>query len=108
MTGDSLSNPDLSEYCRNSVGLLSVFTIGGEFGVTSPSWQSVAGWTLEDLAGNDFIEFVHPDGVERTLAESAAEWSEDSHTHSGFENRLRCRDGSYRWIEWTSQRRGDS
>src|ERR1700691_1351575 len=107
MSTESLPNLDLSEYFRNSVDLLSVFQVGGRFGVTNPSWQTVLGWTPEDLAEKPFLEFVHPDDVERTIAESVAEWGETSSTRSGFENRLRCRDGSYRWIEWTSQRRGD-
>jgi PAS domain S-box-containing protein len=67
----------------------------------------VLGWSPKDLADRPFIDFVHPDDVERTLAESTAEWDEASLTRTGFENRLRCRDGSYRWIEWTSQRRGN-
>jgi len=107
VTADSLPNPDLSEYFRNSVDLLSVFKVGGSFGITNPSWQTMLGWSPEDLAGKAFIDFVHPDDVALTLAESGAEWAEDSRTRSGFENRLRCRDGSYRWIEWTSQRRGE-
>ena len=73
----------------------------------TPRGRRVLGWTPEDLADRPFIEFVHPDDVGATMAESIAEWDETSHTRSGFENRLRCRDGSYRWIEWTSQRRGD-
>ena len=107
MSTDPFPDVDLSEYFRNSVDLLSVFKVGGGFGVTNPSWLTMLGWTPEDLAGKDFIEFVHPDDVALTLAESVAEWGEDSPTRSGFENRLRCRDGTYRWIEWTSQRRGD-
>jgi PAS domain S-box-containing protein len=107
MSAESPSNPDLSEYFRNSVDLLSVFKVDGNFGITNPAWQRVLGWNPEDLAGSAFIEFVHPDDVDRTRAESAAEWSGESPTRAGFENRLRCRDGTYRWIEWTSQRRGD-
>jgi|SRR5665213_1265120 len=107
MTFESPPNPDLSEYFRNSVDLLSVFKIGGNFGITNPAWQRVLGWSPEDLAQRAFIDFVHPDDVERTRAESAAEWSEESTTRTGFENRLRCRDGTYRWIEWAAQRRGD-
>jgi PAS domain S-box-containing protein len=107
MSDEVLPNPDLSEYFRNSADLLSVFKIGGQFGVTNPAWEQVLGWTPEDLKGRAFIDFVHPDDVEPTLAEGRAEWGDSPLTRSGFENRLRCRDGSYRWIEWTSQRRGD-
>jgi PAS domain S-box-containing protein len=106
MPSESHANPDLSEYFRNSVDLLSVYEVGGKIGLTNPAWERVLGWSVDDLAGKQFIEFVHPEDVERTVAENAAEWDESSPTRAGFENRLRCRDGSYRWIEWTSQRRG--
>ena len=101
-----MPSPDLSEYFRNSVDLLSVYEVGGKFGLTNPSWERVLGWSPEDLADRPIVDFVHPEDVERTLAEGVAEWDEVSSTRAGFENRLRCRDGSYRWIEWTSQRRG--
>jgi len=107
MPVEPLPNPDLSEYFRNSVDLLSVYEVGGKVGLTNPSWQRVLGWSPEDLEGKDFIDFVHPDDVERTIAANVAEWDESSSTRAGFESRLRCRDGTYRWIEWTSQRRGD-
>jgi PAS domain S-box-containing protein len=107
MSDEVLPSVDLSEYFRNSVDLLSVFKVGGKFGITNPAWERVLGWTPEDLKNKAFIEFVHPDDVAPTLAEGAAEWKDSAPTRSGFENRLRCRDGSYRWIEWTSQRRGD-
>jgi len=29
----------------------------------------------EDLEGKDFIDFVHPDDVERTIAANVAEWT---------------------------------
>jgi PAS domain S-box-containing protein len=107
MSRKSPLSPDLSEYFRNSVDLLSVFKAGGKFGLTNPAWETVLGWTPEDLEGRDFVDFIHPDDVEPTRAESTVEWGEPSPTRAGFENRLRCRDGSYRWIEWTSQRRGE-
>jgi PAS domain S-box-containing protein len=102
-----MPTPDFSEYFRNSADLLSVYEIGGRFGVTNPSWERVLGWSPEELENKAFIDFVHPDDVELTMAESLAEWDASSSTRAGFENRLRCRDGSYRWIEWTSQRRGN-
>lgn len=47
-----------------------------------------------------FIEFVHPDDCERTLRQNA-------NVRAGgralaFENRYRCKDGSYRWLAWNA------
>ncbi len=107
MARKSPPSPDLSEYFRNSVDLLSVFTEDGNVGFTNPAWERVLGWTREELEGKEFAQFVHPDDVEATKAENVAEWDPESTTRTGFENRIRCRDGTYRWIEWSSQRRGD-
>ena len=100
-------DPDLSEYFWNSGDLLSVFKIGGNFGLTNPAWQRILGWSPEDLSGRAFVEFVHPADVERTLNENVEQWDPSRPVRAKFENRLRCSDGSYRWIEWSSQRRGD-
>jgi PAS domain S-box-containing protein len=99
--------PDLSEYFFNSVDLLSVVARRNAMGFTNPAWETILGWDVASLKESDFIDFVHPDDVERTLRESELEWSSTESERIGFENRLRCRDGSYKWIEWTSRRRDD-
>src|SRR6266511_1194231 len=45
------------------------------------------------------MEFVHPDDRERT--EQEARRVIGGATTVAFENRIVCRDGSYKWIEWT-------
>jgi PAS domain S-box-containing protein len=107
MPSEPLPDPDLSEYFWTSGDLLSVFKAGGNFGLTNPAWQRILGWSPENLAERAFVEFVHPADVERTLSENVEQWDASRPVRTKFENRLRCRDGSYRWIEWSSQRRGD-
>jgi PAS domain S-box-containing protein len=99
--------PQLDEYFWNSVDLLSVFSPGGRRGVTNPAWEKVLGWDTRSLQNIKFMDLVHPEDVERTEQEARHEWNDAEPTRFGFENRLRCLDGSYRWIEWTSRRRGD-
>ena len=99
--------PELDQYFWNSVDLLSVFRADGLIGLTNPAWRDTLGWDAASLQGTPFIDLVHPADVERTNAESVELWSGAETTRSGFENRLRCRDGSFRSIEWTSQRRGE-
>jgi PAS domain S-box-containing protein len=99
------SAPDLGQYFWNSADLLSVYEPGGRLGFTNPAWQQLLGWDVDTLRGHKFIELVHPDDVEKTNAEAEAEWQSPDGLRTGFENRIRASDGSYRWIEWTSQRR---
>lgn len=54
------------------------------------------------MVGQLFIEFVHPDDRETSLKE--AESLAAGNNTVGFENRWRCRNGSYKWIAWTGTR----
>lgn len=71
----------------------------GYFTWTSAGVSELLGWNAEELCSCKFIEYVHPDDVERTLA-VADQVRPDGSSVSRFENRYRCRDGSYRWLEW--------
>jgi light-regulated signal transduction histidine kinase (bacteriophytochrome) len=44
------------------------------------------------------VSFVHPDDVETTASENAR--LADSDATLTFENRYRCKDGSFRWLSW--------
>jgi signal transduction histidine kinase len=46
------------------------------------------------------MEFVHPDDRERSEEESRRVFAGE--TVRAFENRVLCRDGSHKWIEWTA------
>ena len=83
-----------------SVDLLSVCSFGGVFLRASPSWRAVLDWEPAELVGKPYIDWVHPDDQEATRVE--AEKVSRGLPTSGFEVRLRHRDGSYRWIEWNA------
>jgi putative two-component system response regulator len=68
----------------------------------NPAWERVLGYSEADLCSLPFIDFVHPDDRERTIAESTR-LVEDAGTTVSFRNRYRAADGEYRWLEWTSR-----
>ncbi len=47
-----------------------------------------------------FIDFVHPDDRAHTIAGAQSLTQGDRVVN--FENRYRCKDGSYRWISWSA------
>ena len=66
----------------------------------NPAWESALGYSREELMAKRFLDFVHPDDLERThgAISTLTSWGKIIH----FENRYQCKDGSYRWLEWTS------
>ncbi len=67
----------------------------------NPSWTRVLGWSAEELGSKPFLDFVHPDDRERTIAENARHFELSSPTLS-FENRYAAKDGTYRWVLWNA------
>jgi PAS domain S-box-containing protein len=95
---------ELDRYFANSADLLCIADTDGYFRRLNPEWQRVLGYGLEELEGRRFLEFVHPDDVEATVA-IISELAE-SKTVVDFVNRYRCKDGSYRQVEWRSYPQG--
>jgi PAS domain S-box-containing protein len=61
--------------------------------------EAVLGYSEAEALSRPFMDFVHPDDRERTAAEAGRVMRGDNAV--GFENRIVCKDGSYRWIAWT-------
>jgi PAS domain S-box-containing protein len=81
--------------------LLGTAGFDGYFKRVNPAWERTLGWTAEELCSRPFVEFVHPEDRERTEAEAAGLTSAGTETLQ-FENRYRCKDGSYRTLIWSA------
>jgi PAS domain S-box-containing protein len=85
---------------NNPVNLNVVAGFDGYFKRLSPTWETVLGWTLDELKENPFLYYVHPEDVNATK-EAAAFIGKGNNLYT-FENRYRCKDGSYKWLLWGS------
>lgn len=83
-----------------SVDMLAISGLDGFFKQLNPAWRRTLGWDDAELLRRPWIEFVHPDDVARTV--EALERLNTGQPVIAFENRYRCKDGSYRWISWNS------
>src|SRR3954469_14594495 len=90
----------LDRFFAASLDMLCLADFRGHFKRLNPAWERTLGFTAEELSGHPFLDFVHPDDREITLAEMK-KLSEGLNTIS-FENRYRCKDGSYKWLLWNS------
>ncbi|QDU25901.1 Oxygen sensor histidine kinase NreB [Anatilimnocola aggregata] len=87
---------DFFEFCNE---MLCVADNRGYFTRVNQAWTSTLGWSAEELTSRPYFEFVHPDDLAATIRESQMLRSGTYETVA-FENRYRCRDGSYRWLSW--------
>lgn len=91
---------DLDSYFEVSLDMLCVLGGDGYFKRLNPAWEETLGFTREELASRPFIDFVHPDDRQRTLQQNARVRAGEPARE--FENRYRCKDGSYRWLLWNA------
>lgn len=81
-----------------ALDLLCIANVNGYFLRLNPQWEKTLGYRLAELEGSQFINYVHPNDIDKTL--NALADLTNRQTLPNFVNRYRCRDGSYRWIEW--------
>jgi PAS domain S-box-containing protein/putative nucleotidyltransferase with HDIG domain len=84
-----------------SLDLLGTADLNGRFTRVNQAWERLLGHSAETICSRPFIEFVHPEDREATIAEAAA-LAEGSRDTVRFRNRYRAADGTYRWLEWSA------
>ncbi|MEO8622410.1 MAG: PAS domain S-box protein [bacterium] len=83
-----------------SIDMLCCLDYSGHFKRLSAAWERTLGFTREELMSSQFIDFVHPDDRERTIAQNGV--VRTGGQALAFENRYRCQDGSYKWLRWNA------
>src|SRR6266498_4173295 len=90
---------EFERYFTLSPEMVMLAGFDGYWKRVNPTFEAVLGYTEREALARPFMEFFHPDDRERT--EQEARRVMGGATALAFENRIVCRDGSYKWIEWT-------
>jgi PAS domain S-box-containing protein len=96
---EDVSGPD-DGFFALSIDMLCIVHFTGFFKRLNPAWEKTLGFSREELQSKPMFEFVHPDDRDRTL-------EQNQRVRTGgqaiaFENRYRCKDGSYKWLLWNA------
>ena len=91
---------DRDRMWRLSTDIMLVADFNANIMSVNPAWKAVLGWDESDLLGKPFMDLIHPEDVEATLAE-VGRLAEGATTFR-FENRYQAKGGSYQRISWTA------
>jgi PAS domain S-box-containing protein len=83
-----------------SLDMFCVAGFDGYFKLLNPAWERTLGFTQAELLARPYKELIHPKDRAATLA--AAEQTTTGAHVTAFENRYRCKDGSYKWLLWNA------
>ena len=91
---------ELDQFFTLALDLLCIADTDGNFRRLNSAWETTLGYRIDELVGKKFLDLVHPDDLESTLKAIGNLGAGKEVVN--FVNRFRCKDGSYRWIEWRS------
>jgi PAS domain S-box-containing protein len=83
-----------------SKDLVCIANVNGMFCKVNPAFSNVLGYSKEELEGTPFVNFVHPDDLNKTYKEVAK--LAEGHKTISFENRYRCKNGEYIVLSWNT------
>lgn len=89
-----------------SLDMLCISSYDGFFKKVNPAFEEVLGFSAEEMCTKSYLHFIHPDDIDPTTREVEKQLHTKQHVLN-FENRYRCKDGTYKWLSWKSAPVGD-
>lgn len=96
---------ELDNYFTNALDLFCIASIDGIFLRLNKSWETTLGYKLDELMGQPYLNFIHHEDIAPTV-EAMTKLSHNEEIKS-FVNRYKCKNGTYKWIEWRAVTRGE-
>ena len=83
-----------------SQDLLAIIQKNGKFSEVNPAFERALGFAVKEVIARPLLDFIHAEDQEATLR--VLENARVGIPTLDFENKVRCNDGTYKWISWTT------
>jgi PAS domain S-box-containing protein len=94
-------NREMENFFEVVSDLLSISDNTGKFKRLNKAWEDLLGYTSDELMKMQYMDLIHLEDLESTA--NAVREMIESGRMSNFVNRYRCKDGSYKFMEWNSR-----
>jgi len=101
ITKEYTQEKDIEGFLEVNLDILCVSDTTGNFHKVNRKFREILGYRAEEVEGKSLLSFVHEEDISDTLVVLGE--LNDGKMVSGFMNRYRHKDGTYRYIEWYSQ-----
>ncbi|WP_198664968.1 ATP-binding protein [Lewinella sp. IMCC34191] len=99
-TEQRIAETERQRYAIVASDVMAKADFEGNFSHVSDRCEVVLGWTAEEMMAMPWSELVHPEDL--PISEKVFALLLDGQEIRQFENRYRCKDGSYRWLSWNA------
>lgn len=93
---------DLVHIFNMSLDMICIADINtATFLKVNSAFTNILGYSQEELLNKPFLDFIHPEDLDETF-DIIKNKLQIGAKVINFDNRYRCKDGSYRWLSWVS------
>ena len=100
-TPGELADDDLAVFLEMSNEIFGVFDLEQGLVWSNGTAAALLGYDEDELARMSLVDLIHPDDLVEALA--LFDQPSGEAEPAGIESRYRCKDSSWRWLEWTAR-----
>lgn len=104
VTKEYMQEKEIEGFLKVNIDMLCVVNTDWDFLKVNEEFEKVLGYKVSEFQGKNFLSLVHQDYINSTLDAIGA--LEEEKPISSFINKYRCKDGSYKYLEWYIQLNG--
>lgn len=104
VTKEYMLDSEIEGFLAVNPDMLCVASTDGEFIKVNQKFEHILGYPVNELEGRKFLSLIHPEDIPSAL--EVMKDLEEQKSIMSFINRVICKDGSIKYLEWKSQPNG--